>query len=151
MSLKSDYRMSACPVHGETKFNGEHCQKCVAESRFVIRECSEHGLTKHAGETCQMCVASKSKSFRYCRRHGEVTAHIGDRCRRCITESISSVKVCPVHGESPHRGSSCNVCVGERVAHNRWHVKRGVLGEDCRLCAAEPLIPLTDQTKAVTR
>ena len=126
-----------CPIHGETRHQGNACMRCVSDKTIAMKICDIHGEVKFFGNTCATCTAQSAFSLKECMIHGEAK-HQGSKCLRCTSGSTFSVKECAIHGEAKHRGNSCVKCSTERGAHNRYHIDRGKVSDQCRFCAIVP-------------
>ena len=133
--------------HGETKHQGDVCNRCNIEKTLNMQECKNGcGYVKHLGNTCATCTSRKSISVKLCEKmpeeHGEAK-HQGSICCLCLKYKRNPIKLCekePLkHGETKHFGDKCATCLAGRVINLKEckiHGETKFKGSKCCRCSA---------------
>lgn len=108
---KSSFKLDTCSIHGETKFRGNRCAKCLAKGQVTEVACSIHGITKHMAGVCVDCTRLKTVAKKECPVHGLVSFQ-GNKCYRCAAAQGVEFNICPIHGKVKFIGNTCGSCRG---------------------------------------
>lgn len=103
-----------CEIHGDTKFRGDYCMRCLSSKSIHKDVCGTHGMTTFNGKQCLTCQHDKVSNQQECQTHG-VTEHRGDTCSKCTTAKGLTEQECEVHGITKHRNGKCLVCQVQSV------------------------------------
>lgn len=136
---ESEVKLLSCSIHGVTAHRGLYCYRCENSRSLKLLLCEAHGETYHRGSSCLRCSASQSYSTKNCEVHGQ-TKFRGDQCQRCLSVSQKTLRACPVHGLVKHQGASCYTCEQQRTVYIRncpLHGDTKHQGKTCSKCSSD--------------